>query len=269
MFNHFQDLSRLYPELIGHGMRTLGSREVMRFLGKRVAGQGRPISGNDEVVSDLRERVEGVRVKHRLNNNSVKMYDKQGSVLRVETTINEVRGFRVYRGTEAEPEKKQWRHLRKGVADVHRRAQVSQACNQRYLSMLATVQDQTKLGELLEPLCRRGILKGQKVRGLRPFDQSDRRLLETLARGEFLINGFRNRDLREHLYGKTNPCDKPEQRRQAAAVTRQLRILRGHGLIAKVNRTHRYQLTDNGRQVVTALAAARATATKDLINLAA
>jgi hypothetical protein len=269
MFKHPEDLTRLYPELIGHGMRTLGSREVMRFLGKRVAAEGRPIRGNDEVVSDLRERIEGVRLKHRVNNNSVKMYDKQGSVLRVETTINEVRGFRVYRGTEAEPDKKRWRHLRKGVADVHRRAQVSQACNQRYLAMLASVEQETKLGELLDPLCRRGNLNGQKVRGLRPFDEPDRRLLATIGRGEFMINGLRNRDLREHLYGKTNANDKKEQRRQAAAITRQLRILRGHGLINKVNRTHRYQLSEKGRQLVTALAGARVATTKDLIKLAA
>jgi hypothetical protein len=61
------------------------------------------------VQSDLSGRQEGVRLKHSVNGNSVKMYDKQGSVLRVETTIHNPRDLRVYRGTEAEPDKKQWR----------------------------------------------------------------------------------------------------------------------------------------------------------------
>ena len=41
--------------------------------------------------------MEGVCVKHYLEENSLKMYDKQGSVLRVETTINQPRRFKVYR----------------------------------------------------------------------------------------------------------------------------------------------------------------------------
>lgn len=269
MFKDAASLSKLYPALIDQGIRALGSREVMRFLGKRVSKQG-PISGNDEVVSDLSERIEGVRLKHRVNGNSVKMYDKQGSVLRIETTINQVRGFRVWRGTEAEPQKKQWRPLRKGVADVHRRAKVSQACNGRYLSMLASVQQETKLGELIDPLCRPGQLPGgQPVRALRPFEQPDGKLLRIIGRGEFAINGMRNRDVREQLYGKDESASEQERRRQSAAVTRQLRLLRGHGLIRKVKGTHRYQLTAKGREVTTALSAARAASTNELAKLAA
>jgi hypothetical protein len=268
MFKDAASLSSVYPSLIDHGIRTLGSREVMRFLGKRVSVSG-PIRGNAEVVSDLSERVEGVRLKHRVNGNSVKMYDKQGSVLRVETTINQVRGFRVWRGTEAEPDKKQWRHLRKGVADVHRRAKVSQACNGRYLSMLATVQQETKLGELIGPLCRGKQLDGQPVRALCPFDPSDQKLLEIISRGEFAINGLRNRDVREQLYGPDDASSEPERRRRSAAVTRRLRLLRGHGLLRKVKGTHRYQLTARGRSVVSALSAAKSATTQQLAKLAA
>lgn len=86
-----------------------------------------------------------------------------------------------------------------------------------------------------------------------------------MSRGEFLIHGFRNRDLRAILYG---PEDKTEHRTQAAKVTRLLNILRVHGLIAKVPKTHRYQLTDNGRTSISALLAARRANVKQLLQAA-
>ena len=96
------------------------------------------------MVSDLKERPEGVRLKHRVNSNSVKMYDKQGSVLRVETTLNDVSDLKVYRPKEGDEEgDKDWRPMRKGVADLHRRAEVSQKANERYLEAQAAVAELT------------------------------------------------------------------------------------------------------------------------------
>ena len=81
-------------------------------------------------------------------------------------------------------------------------------------------------------------------------------IVEAIGRGEFAINGFRNRDLRALLYGA--PAATPdEERRRAAKVTRQLRMLRAHGLIRKVPKTHRYVLSDKGQATIPAILAAR------------
>src|SRR5206468_2837965 len=90
-----------------HGNRaTKRVEQVMRYMGR----SGR-VGINDEVVTDRRRRSVGVRVKHWLNKNSLKFYDK-GSVLRDEVTINEPKDFRVWRGAENKPSsKKQWRVL--------------------------------------------------------------------------------------------------------------------------------------------------------------
>ncbi len=80
-----------------------------------------------------------------------------------------------------------------------------------------------------------------------------------------MIHGFRNRDLRAILYG---PTEKSEQRTQAGKVTRLLGILRAHGLIAKVPKTHRYQLTEKGRTSISALLAARHANVKQLLQAA-
>jgi hypothetical protein len=133
MFKDAASLGLIYPKLVRQGVLTLGATDVLRFLGKNL--DGRFTKGS--ATTDLKQRPEGVRLKHQVDANSVKMYDKQRTVLRIETTINDPSRFKVYRGTEAEPDNLKWRPLRKGVADMHRRATVSGACNGRYLSHLA------------------------------------------------------------------------------------------------------------------------------------
>jgi hypothetical protein len=255
LFRSAARLDALYPALVAHSLTRMGSRDVMRFLGKRVPAVGIDGCFQGEVVSDLVARPEGVRVKHRVNDNAVKMYNKQGSVLRIETIINQARDLKVYRPKEGEPEgEPQWRYLRKGVADTWRRAELSQQANERYLAVLAAATEPTPLGTLSQPLCRRVRYHGQPVRALNPLAADDAALLAVVYRGEFVITGLRNRDVRRLLYGAGG--DAPTRRRRASRVTRQLRLLRGHGLLRKVSHTHRYLLTPKGRIVVAALLAA-------------
>ena len=270
MFRRAATLAHLYPRLVQHGLTTFLSPDVMRFLGRKV-----PPSGNlpprlaAEVVSDVKRRPEGVRIKHRVGDNSVKMYDKQGSVLRVETTINNVDDFKTFRAPENKPGAElSWQRMRKGIADLHRRTDVSQAANNRYLDAMASIESTTSLGELAVRLCRPSRHNGRRVRALNPHAPGDAALLTAISRGEFTLNGFRNRDLRLLLF-KTAPASKSEQKRQTAAVSRKLLLLRAHHLIRKVPRTHRYHLTKAGRIAVTALIAARNANTQQLTRLAA
>jgi hypothetical protein len=263
-------LARLYPKLVHHGLTTFLSPDVMRFLGRKIPPDGRlPPTLKADVVSDLKTRPEGVRIKHRLGDNSIKMYDKQASVLRIETTINDAAGFLAFRTPEGKPEApKTWHRMRRGIADLHRRAQVSQAANDRYLDALASVADTTSLGELAARLCQPVRRNGRRVRALNPYAPADAKLLEAISRGELTLNGFRNRDLRTLLFDD-QAASPQEHRRRAAAVSRKLALLRAHRLIRKVSRTHRYHLTANGRSVVTALIAARNASTDSLTKLAA
>ncbi|HME56945.1 MAG TPA: hypothetical protein VKF63_01300, partial [Terracidiphilus sp.] len=45
-----------------------------------------------EIGSQFSTRIEGTCVKHRFGKSSIKMYDKAGIVLRIETTTKEVAG---------------------------------------------------------------------------------------------------------------------------------------------------------------------------------
>jgi hypothetical protein len=262
MFREAKQLARFYPQWLHHGIRTFGSADVLRFLGQRS-----PARFAGKIATTLKRRPEGVRLKHLVNGNSLKIYDKEGQVLRVETTIVNPREFRVYRASETNPTaKNKWLRMRSGVADLHRRAEVSRAANTRYLTALASVTDKTPLQVAAGPVCRTVTVEGHRYRALNPWAQ-DAAVLESISRGEFALNGLRNRDLRRHLYPATN--DKAERRRQSGAVTRKLALLRAHGLIRKVSGTHRWVLTDNGRRIVTALLAARHADVDQLTQLAA
>jgi hypothetical protein len=89
----------------------------------------------------------------------------------------------------------------------------------------------------------------------KPWSPSDAQLLQAVSRGEFTINGFRNRDIRSLLFKSTHSHQ--EERRRAGLLTRRFALLRAHGLIRKVSGTHRYILTEKGRISITALLAAR------------
>ena len=270
MFRSQQALAPLYQRLVHQGITRFGCTDVLRFLGKRLPAHGglhRSFAG--EASSDLKERPEGIRLKHRADGNSVKLYDKQGSVLRAETTINEPDRFKVYRTAEGDQRgRPAWRPMRKGVADLTRRTEISQKTNDRYLDALASLEDTTPLGELTADLCRPARWKGRRSRALQPWSPDDLELLRTVARGDFLQNGLRNADLRAALYG-TDPTSAAERRRRSAAVTRKIRLLRAHGLLAKRPRSHRYMLTEKGQRATSALLAAYHANADSLSKLAA
>jgi hypothetical protein len=171
----------------------------MRFLGRWVpATTGRVYGQFDgEIISDIKHRPEGVRIKHSLNGNSIKLYDKQGSLLRVETTINHTEQFKVYRRCQADPSRPcSWRMLRRSLTDLPRRAEVSRASNKRYLDALASTTGSTPLSKLVAKVCSAITQEGQPYRALRPWSAQDALLCQILADGKFAINGLRNRDLR-------------------------------------------------------------------------
>jgi hypothetical protein len=103
---------------------------------------------------------------------------------------------------------------------------------------------------------------------LNPLGAADAALLTAVSRHEFLINGLRNRDLRRVLFG-ADATTPEEQRRRSGVVTRQLRLLRTHGLIHKVPKTHRYLVSETGRKAITALLAARHASTEYLTSAVA
>ncbi len=267
-FRSKEDLARIYVALVQHAYATLHGRDLLQFMNYRVRADGLPVALG-EAKTTIKELVEGTCVRHHVLRNLLKMYDKAGLLLRIEALLLDLRHFKVLRPKEGdEGGRLSYRPLRKGVADMHRRAEVSQKINDRYLNSLATVAQPETLAELTEDMTQRTQWKGRAVRALNPLASDDAALLAAVSRGEFLISGFTNADLRAILFPHAASDDPAEQKRLSAKVTRLLRLLRGHGLIVKEPKANRYKLTEPGRSKLSVVLAARQANTPQFLQAA-
>lgn len=272
MFTSTEALAPLYPYLISHGMQCSDSPSIMRYFGNRNISRSGQAKGRSsrELMSDYRRRYEGVRIKHWKNQNSIKMYNKSGSILRIESTINHTRDFKVYRHPDDDRRRsKKWLPLRKGVSDLRRRCEISDACNTRYSDALAVPQVHEKLKEVISPACNKVRRQGKTYRGLNPWQKEDYLLLTFLAKGENALSGFRNKDLRWHLYPASKKKSQEAQKRYSGRTTRRIKLLRVHGLIKKIAKENRYTLTAKGQKFAVALMNASAVDIKGLAQIAA
>jgi hypothetical protein len=261
LFHQSVDLAAVYPALARHAIETFDSADVLRFLGRRMG----PRSTGEVTTSYLR-RPEGVRVKHWVEENSIKMYDKAGIVLRIEVTINHPRRFLVFRERTRRGQRRRcWDKMRKGIADLPRRVELSRAAIARYLDALSVVGDPTPVHDLMDPLSHRRLVDGRPYRALRPIAPDDSAPFRVFLDGATILHGCRPRDLRR-LVQPHEPTDPLDRRRLTGRVSRLLRLYRAHGLIAKVPRSHLYRVTIKGQQVMSTALRLRTT---NLAQLAA
>lgn len=246
VFANRATLQDLYKKLLRHSTLCFSAEDVMAFLGRKLYGT---FAG--ELITDCKRREPGARVKHRMKANWLKMYDKFGCVLRVETVINHPYEFKVRRsGTRYGKRVIDWFPMNKGVANLYRYAQVSLRANSRYLQALSVVDDPTQAYGILREITRPKRDNGRWVRGFNPLHPDDVRLFAVLMRGEHHIMGFRNGHLVRHLY--PNIRDPEQLRRISARISRLLKRLRTFRLIAKIHSSRRYRVTERGLRLLSA-----------------
>jgi hypothetical protein len=244
MFIDRATLKPLYQELLKYATLCFSAEDVLMFLGRKLHGRF-----EGEVLNEYKKRWPGARVKHRMKENGIKMYDKHGSVLRIETVINRPYEFKVRRrGRRKGQEVIGWFPMAKGVANLYRYAEVSSAANARYLDALAAVDDPAKAQQHLNNLGRSVRRNGKSYRGFNPVAKLDLQLFLSVLRGEHSIMGFRNRDIRLELFPETK--DRKTLRRQSSKVSRLLKRLHIHKLIAKIPRSRRWRVTAIGHSIM-------------------
>jgi len=247
VFKDKASLKDLYKRLHRHVTVCFGPEDVLRFLGKKPNG-----NFTGELTTECKKRWQGVRVKHRMKQNYMKMYDKFGVVLRIEVVINHPYDFPIRRWGMHDGEKELgWFPMAKRVSNLYRYAEVSIAACKRYLDALAVVDDPSAAYKLLDGVCEPATYGHRWRRGLNPLRRDDMRLFEAVLRGEHHLRGFTNRDLGA-LLGYSHPPDAPERRKICAKVTRLIQLLRAHGLIAKVPRSRRYHVSLRGMAIIAA-----------------
>ena len=248
MFRDAQSLGTPYQELLKHATLCFSAEDVLTFLGRKMHGRF-----EGEVLTDMKQkRFPGARVKHRMKENWMKMYDKFGCVLRIETVINNPREFKVRRsGMRKGEEIVGWFPMAKGVSNMPRYREVCLAANRRYLEALSVVPDPGQLKERIQAIGQRIQTASRSHRALNPANKHDIELLATVMRGEFQLQGFRNADVSAHL--NTPSEDATERRRQRNRTGRLLKLLHLHRLIAKIPRTRRWKVTNHGQAIMASM----------------
>lgn len=248
IFTGREALAGLYPRLLDHAAVNFSAKDILCFLGRRFHPRF-----DGEVLTDCQKgRWPGARIKHRVKNNWLKMYDKFGRVLRIETVINDPREFRVRRLRTRDGRREMvWCPMNKGVINLYRYREVALASNRRYMDALAVVDDPAPAYRRVEELTEPVEVSGRSHAGFNPASPADVRLFQAVLAGENLLHGFRNADIRVTLHGDTE--DAADRRRQSHAVGRMLKRLHVRGLIVKVPHSHRWQVSKNGHQVLGAV----------------
>lgn len=269
IFGSPEDIAPYMDSLLRHAFMTGVSPRVLRYMDRPLRKDGMPrLDNSNDVVSRLLDFGEGMRVRHWVDENSVKLYNRL-NVLRAESTINNAGMFLVKRHTQGQraTAAKRLLPLRQGVADIALRAQVSQQINDRFLDNLAAAHNDKPVRDLLDDVVVPLKKEGRRVRALEPTGK-DRALLQAISDPVFCVNALSNKALREILRDKTGYTGRTTKQ-LSAKISRQLRLLRDHGIIRKLPNRRKYVLTKKGDALTAALNALLAASTAKLMDKAA
>ncbi len=237
VFRRQADLAAIYDNLTRTAIHSVKPDHIATFLGKKLHG-----NYQDEMGNRFDIRIEGTRIKHTMGPVSIKLYDKFGLILRIETTVNDVSFFKHYREVEHRDGRKEKKYaaMQKTIYSLPALQELLVAANRRYLEFLSAIEDHTAGTDKLNKISS-GIEENDRFyRGFNFFDDEDHKLFQSLLRGEFNISGFQSKNLRCHLLGKST-----------SQMSRLLKRLRVHGLVRKIGKTYKYYVTALGKQVLT------------------
>jgi hypothetical protein len=237
-FRSTATLGPLDEQLIRQTVLSVKAEHVASFL-------GRPITPHlaQEIGSQFCTRIEGTCIKHRFGKCSIKMYDKAGIVLRIETTTNDVSFFKHHRKVEHRdrPPTRDLAPVKKSIYSLIDLREILLGCNRRYLTHLSALDDFSAGVRALDRLTRPRKVEAKTVKGINFFEPGDRALLHALQNPRVNIAGIRRADLLPDL-----EMFSPNR------LSRHLRRLLDIGVIKRVTGTYRYYLTKAGRAAIAA-----------------
>ena len=235
IFKRKSDLKPIYDEIVRTAIHSVKAENIATFLGRKLHG-----GYQDEMGNNFNTRIEGTCIKHRMGKVAIKMYDKFGIVLRVETVANDVSFFKHHRRVEHRDGTWEMKTapLKKSIYSLPMLVELMKASNRRYIEFISAIDDPTGGIKDLNKISKAVKEDDRSYRGFNLFDGGDLELFSAIIRGEFNISGFSNKSLRKVIKDK-----------KGHQVSRLLKRLRKHGLIKKIGNTYKYYLTALGRRV--------------------
>lgn len=238
IFRNQKTLEPIYNNMLQTAICAIKSEDISRFLGKKLHG-----NYQSEIGSNLSTRIEGKRIKHVMKKASIKMYDKFGFILRVETTSNDISFLKHFRKVEKKDGsiETQYAPMKKSIYSVTALTKLLMTANNRYIDYLASIDDISDGAKKLKRLSEKIKQNNRSYRGFNLFDEDDKKLFRIIIRGEHCIKGLSNKDIRRKWPGKTT-----------AQISRLLKNLRLHGIIKKAANCYKYYVTKLGKQIIAA-----------------
>jgi hypothetical protein len=237
IFKRQSDLGPIYDELVRTAIHAVKADNIATFLGRNLHA-----TYEDEMGNDFNTRIQGTRIKHHMGPVAIKMYDKHGLVLRIETTVNDVSFFKHHRRVEHRDGTSEMKlaPLQKNIYSLNVLTELLCAANRRYIDFISAIDDPGSAQKDIEKISKPVSDNGRSYRGFNLFAGDDLDLFQAVLRGEFNISGLTARQIKRHLVGKT-----------VHQISRMLKRLRTHGLIRKIGQTYKYYLTKLGRRIIT------------------
>jgi hypothetical protein len=268
IFHDPQVLQMHMGQMLRHAFITGTSDRVLRYMGHPVRANGQPHWAADpELMSRVSLWYDGARIRHWLNNNSLKFYNEQ-NVLRFEFTMNDPKRFRIHRTVEGDDSGvKKLLPMRKGIADIPVRTQICSSRINNFTEQIATFDEGISVGELFSKVTDPVGKEGKRYRGL-DVTGKDLALLRIVADPKFHVDAITNKHLQTALLGSPW-ANGLTGRGLSARISRHLRLLREHGIIKKLPNQNRYFLTAKGKTLTTALNQCLGANVSDLAKLAA
>ena len=192
VFRSAATLKPLYDQFVRESVLNVKAEQVASFLGRKIAPQLA-----QEVGSRFSTRIEGTCIKHRFGSASIKMYDKFGCVLRIETTTNDVSFFKHHRKVEHRqgPATRDLAPVKKSIYSLIDLREILFGCNRRYLEHLSALDDFSAGVRALDRVTRPRVVDDKTVKGINFFDPTDKALLQALQDPRVNIAGVRRGDL--------------------------------------------------------------------------
>ena len=249
-FKNREDLSLFYKKLVEASFFTFSSEDIYSFFGRNISRIHTFTKG--EIVSDLRHREQGYRIKFKIDNNQIKMYDK-GNNLRIEVTINNPKDFKVMKEKEKIIDhqeittEKVWVPMGKSISNLYRYIEISKSITNRYIEALPDINLDTVPLKEIQNISTKKEVKGRTYSGFNILSKDTLEILQVISNGKYLINGFTNKKIRKELFADS------ETPQNINRTTRLLAKLKAHGIIKKVAGKNKYYLTTNGRKIINSI----------------
>jgi len=259
-FKSRSDLEKIYKPLVETSFFTFSSSDIYSFFGRNVSRIHNFTKG--EIVSDLRNRYHGYRIKFMIDKNKVKMYDKYNN-LRIEVTINNPRDFKILKDKEKIinhkeiVSTKEWVPMGKSIVNLYRYSGISTEIIKRFINALPEINDTKVAVKEIKSISEKKEVNNRFYSGFNILNKETITIFQVIASGDFIIKGFTNKSIRNRIYNNIDS-------KIINKVTRLLSKLKVHGIIKKIHKRNKYYLTSKGRDITNSILLF---INKDLLNI--